>query len=112
MLSVNPTGTMCYNIEGSIISQATVGNATVVETDILGQLPETSGSISTYSDPFGVVGNWLRSIPGVRYVYSVVSAPYNVLKCMGLPNEFVVGIGTLWYLVSLLILVGWWMGRD
>ena len=112
MLAANPDGTMCYNLEGSIIEQVTLENGTIVNPDVMSDLPETSGSISTYSDPFGVIGTWLKSIPGVRYIYSVITAPYNILKCMGMPNEFVVGVGTIWYIITLLVVVGWWMGRD
>ena len=118
MLNINPVGTFCYNTEGSLIASATTTNISTVNNDIIGQLPSsdsavvTAGSTNIFTDIFNNVIGWFKSTPGIKYVYGVVAAPYNILKCMNLPNEFVVGIGTLWYLVSFLILIAFIWGRD
>ena len=118
MLNINPTGTFCYNTEGSLIASATTTNITTVNNDIMGQLPSsdsavvTAGSTNIFTDIFNNVIGWFKSTPGIKYVYGVVAAPYNILKCMNLPNEFVVGIGTLWYLVSFLVFIAFIWGRD
>jgi hypothetical protein len=118
MLDVNPTGSICFHAEGSIIgnSISSVGNYSTVNNDALGDLPNAEGTVTTASNPFTDIFNnilsWFKTAPGLKYIYGVVSAPYNVLSCTGLPNEFIVGIGTLWYMVSLLVLLAFLWGRD
>lgn len=111
MLTVNPTGTFCYNTEGSIIASATT-NLTVVDTDILEQLPEQSASSGVFTDIFNNINTWFKTAPGIKYIYGVVAAPYNILTCANLPVEFVVGIGTLWYMVTFLVFISFLWGRD
>lgn len=121
MLDINPDGPTMYNVAGSPIGETIVsqGNASVLRDDVLGDLPSSAGtqvasgeSSGFFTDIFNNILGWMKSAPGIKYVYGVVSAPYNVLKAMNLPAEFVVGIGTLWYLVSLLVLVAFLWGRD
>jgi len=120
MTSIDSGGGSCYNIEGSIIEQSVNG---AIETGTLGndienQLPEAQGTVTAgdstniFTDIFNSVLGWFKKAPGIKYVYQVVSAPYNMFKCTGLPNEFVIGIGVLWYLVTFLILVAFFWGRD
>lgn len=119
MTSMNPSGTVCYHLEGSIIEQSVAGsgNGTVLQNNIINDLPGSQGAVSTsgsnniFTDIFNNILDWFKTAPGVKYIYGVIAAPYNILKCMDLPTEFTVGIGTLWYLVSLLILVAFLWGR-
>lgn len=119
MVNLNPDGPTCYNVEGSLIGETmeSQGNMSTSETDALDDLPGSQGTVTIgdtigFTDIFNNILGWFKSAPGIRYVYGVVSAPYNVFKCMGLPAQFVVAMGTLWYLVSLLILVAFLWGRE
>jgi len=120
LAAANPSGTACYNLEGTIIEQTiqTGPDGDTLENDALGSLPDSEGSITPgesttiFTDIFNNVLSWFQSAPGIKYVYGIVAAPYNILKCMNLPNEFIVGVGALWYLVSLLSLVSFLWGRD
>lgn len=120
MLDVNPAGPTLYNMEGSVIAETVAGqgNGTVLQDDVLSDLPSSAGTVTTsestsvFTDIFNNILGWMKSTPGVRYVYGIVSAPYNILKAMNLPSEFVVGIGTLWYMVTLLVLVAFFWGRE
>jgi hypothetical protein len=117
---INPDGSVCYNLEGSIIDNSVTrsGNYSVVNNDVTDDLPTAAGTISpssstsVFTDIFNNILTWFKSTPGVKYVYGVIAAPYNILKCTGLPSSFIVGIGTLWYLVSFLVLVAFIWGRD
>lgn len=116
MLALNPAGSVCYNLEGSLIdnSQTSTG---VLSNDVIADLPESQGQVTTdsgniFTDVFNNILSWFKSAPGVKYIYGVVAAPYNILKCMNLPVEFVAGIGTLWYLVSFLTFLAFLWGRD
>lgn len=121
MLEINPDGTFCYNLEGSIIDNTVTssGNYSVLDNEIIDHLPTSEGvtisptstSIS-FTDIFNNILGWFKSAPGIKYIYGVVAAPYNILKCMNLPNLFVAGIGTIWYLVTLLVLIAFMWGRD
>ena len=120
MLTINPTGSMCYNLGGTIIENTvtTTGNISVVDNDVVGDLPNPQGTVSVggttsiFTDIFNNILGWFKSAPGIKYIYGVVAAPYNILKCTGLPSHFVAGIGTLWYLVSFLVLIAFLWGRD
>lgn len=124
MTDINPGGSVCYNVEGTVIAETIYGtnlsnnDQLVLENDILNQLPEAQGTVSAgtstniFTDIFNSVLSWFKTAPGIKYVYGVVSAPYNILKCTGLPNAFIIGVGTLWYLVSLLVLIAFLWGRD
>jgi hypothetical protein len=118
VLSINPAGPVCYNVAGTVIEQTmqSQGNMSVSSTSALDDLPGSQGTVTTgstgfFTDIFNNILSWMKSAPGIKYVYGVVSAPYNIFKCMNLPVEFVVAIGTLWYMVSLLFLVAFIWGR-
>jgi hypothetical protein len=118
MLDVNPSGTLCYNVEGTVIDNTRIssGNYSVLDNDVINDLPEnqaavTTGTTNIFTDVFNNILSWFKSAPGLKYIYGVVAAPYNILKCMNLPNAFVVAVGTLWYLISLLVLVAFIGGR-
>ena len=119
VININPDGTMCYSTTGSVIDETMTsqGDLGVSSTSALTDLPGSQGTVTIgdavgFTDVFNNILSWMKSAPGIKYVYGVVSAPYNILKCMNLPSEFVVAIGTLWYLTSLLILVAFLWGRD
>lgn len=124
MLNMNPNGSVCYTLDGSIIKsqisdqQGIYSNGTL-NNNVVNDLPPSTASAVAPSQSTGFVTDlfnnilgWIKSIPGLNYIINIVGAPYNILKCMGMPNEFVLGIGTLWYMVSFLILISflWW--RD
>lgn len=119
MINMNPTGTICYNLDGSVIDNSVTvsGNYSIVNNDAVGDLPEGQGSITAgttniFTDIFNSVISWFKTAPGLKYIYGVISAPYNILKCMNVPSHFVAGVGTLWYLVSFLVLIAFMWGRD
>jgi hypothetical protein len=118
MIEINPSGSFCYNTQGSIIESATYGNASVINNDVINQLPSpestsvSAGSSNVFTDIFNNIINWLKSAPGIKYIYGVVAAPYNLLKCLMLPNAFTIGVGTLWYLVTFLVFLAFIWGRD
>ena len=109
---------LCYHTEGSIIEQSINQgtNYSVAKNNVLDDMPGSEGSVQPtnsnwFTDIFNNILGWIKSAPGVRYAYAVVAAPFNILNCMGLPSEFVAGIGAFWYLVSLLALLAFLWGR-
>ena len=125
MLEINPDGPVIYNLDGTIIENSIINGTSnlnssqyVLQGDIENDLPEAQGTVEAgtstniFTDIFNSVLSWFKTAPGIKYIYGVVAAPYNILKVMGLPNAFIVGIGTLWYLVSLLVFIAFLWGRD
>ena len=113
--NINPGGSVCYSLSGSIIenSATTSGNISTLNTNIIDQLPEAqtsavspgSSSVS-FTDIFNSVLGFFKSVPsGLKYLYGIVSAPTNILKCLSLPNEIAVGLGVFWYAVSFMIVI-------
>lgn len=70
----------------------------------------TTGNI--FSDMFTSIKDWFAQSSGLRYLAGIVSAPYNMLKAMGLPNSFTFAIGTLWYGITLFLIIAFTLGRD
>lgn len=118
MINLNPDAPTMYNSEGTIIGETIKdqGNRSVLADDVLGDLPSSAGTVQTaesgfFTDIFNNILGWMKSAPGIRHIYGIVSAPYNVLNAIGLPREAVVAIGTLWYLVSLTVVLAFLWGR-
>lgn len=121
MAAINPDGNVCTSGEGSLIDETIYQNTnyTVANTNITRDLPTSEsspisagGTSITFTDIFNNVLEWFTKATGIKYVYDVIAAPYNILKCMGLPVEFTAAIGTLWYLISLLVFVSFLWGRE
>jgi hypothetical protein len=118
MLDINPQATVCYLMEGSILDNVKLDNTGNIDNNIINQLPETSatqtssGGSGFITDSFNTIIGWLKSVPGLRYLINVVAAPYNILKCWGLPYQVAFGIGALWYIVCTLVVVAWIMWRE
>lgn len=118
MIDINPAGSICYTFTGSIIDNSVTssGNLSVVDADVLSDLPSAEqgsvqqGTTNVFTDSFRSVIGWFKSAPGIKYAYGVIAAPYNILKCTGLPPMFIAGLGTLWYLSSFLVLLAFILG--
>ncbi|GAI27639.1 unnamed protein product, partial [marine sediment metagenome] len=96
------------------------GNLSTANNAILRDMPTVAGStispvesgVTGFTDIFNNILSWFKQAPGLKYVYSVIAAPFNILKCMNLPPRFVAGIGTFWYLISFIVLVAFLWGRE
>lgn len=120
ILGINPAGSRCYDSSASLIGKSLTGtnlsNATV-NNDFTTQIPGASsavgvGTTNDNSNIFNTILSWVKSVPGLKLVYEIVAAPGNVISCMGLPNEFNVIVGGLWYVISLLLVVVFLRSSD
>lgn len=118
-LAINPAGPVYFTAEGSILEQSTLDPNGVVDSNaFLDELPSSQSSINVndetniFTDIFNNILDWVKSTPGIKYIYSILAAPYNILKIMNLPNQFVWAIGTFWYLASLFIVLAFLWGRE
>jgi hypothetical protein len=105
-----------FSATGSIYSSIDAGNYTLY-ADASDYLPTGVNSVSpesgtTYTDDFSTASSWLIEKTGVGYILGMLSAPYNFLKALNLPDAFVFMLGTLWYGITLFLLVGFLLGRQ
>ena len=116
---MNPAGPTLYSSEGTIIGETIqgTGNESILKNDILEDLPTSAGTVQTgdsgfFTDIFNNILGWMKSAPGIKHLYGIVSAPYNVLVALGLPREFAIGIGALWYIISTTIVLAFLWGGN
>jgi hypothetical protein len=111
--------TTFYNKENSIIQQFEKDNQEyILDTENIGdKLPAESETVNEetgniFTDIFQSIKNWIAEKTGLSYAYTILSAPYNMLKAINLPNEFVWAMGTLWYAITLMALILLIFGRE
>lgn len=121
IMDLNPEGTQFHNREGTMLESFNKGELDedpILDTQsITDDLPEAEGTISAttgnlFTDIFSSVKNWFAKATGLAYLYGILSAPYNMLKAMHLPNAFTYAIGTLWYGITLFLIVSFFWGKD
>lgn len=116
VIDVNPDGSVCYNVNGTIIGENMQGGE--VKTDIASKLPSSESGVTAGSstgfvtDLFNSILGWMKGLPGVNYAVNIVKAPTNILKCMSVPHDFAVAIGVMWYSITIFLVISWIFWRD
>lgn len=108
---VNPETTF-YEGDGGIIEQHNIDTA-----NPYADLPGGGASIETesgnvFTDIFGSIKKWLSTSIGENTFMKSLKAPYTYLKAAGLPSDFVNIIGTMWYVITIGIIVLVLWGRQ
>ena len=117
IIDINPEATKFFNEEGSLINEFDAGGNVLDTAATTDRLPSAPGSISPttgniFTDTFSAIRNWFFDSTGISYLLNILSAPYNMLKALNLPNAFVFAIGSLWYIISLFVVVAFLLGGD
>lgn len=121
MLNLDKDSTIYYNCEGTLMEtfdkNKCVGTPELDESDIESILPDAEENISPetgniFTDIFSSIKNWFSKIRGIKYLYNILKAPYNIVKAIGLPQEIAYGLGALWYGTTLFLIVAFFWGRD
>jgi hypothetical protein len=115
---------MFYQCDGNMLERfdangCTNPNSYVISSEeSLEQLPGGTASTSpttgnVFTDIFSTAKDWLiDNIPGLGYLKQVLTAPYNLLSALGLPNILVFTMGTIWYGVTFFLIVAFLLGRQ
>ena len=108
---INPAANF-YSGEGGIIEQHNIDTA-----DPRDDLPGKGSAVETeegniFTDAIGSFLSWVSKGTGLDTVLRIVKAPYYYLKVMGLPEDFVNILGSIWYLVTLILIVLVALGRH
>lgn len=119
---VNPSGMTYMTCQGNILGTletngCTGSNWSLNDANSINNLPSGGSTVDpetslTYTDSFtGIKGFFLNTL-GLGYVGMILSAPYNFLKALQIPQAFSFIIGSLWYAFSLFLLIGYLFGRN
>lgn len=113
---INPDSTQYFNCEGGLMSN--YGNCNTYNmSDSTSLLPTAEGSISAttgnfFTDTFSSIKSWFLKLPGVNMIAGIVSAPYNIMKAIGLPIELCFGLGVFWYAITIFLIIAFFWGRE
>lgn len=80
-------------------------------------LPNTNSEISktegtTYTDTPSAISSFFLDTLGIKYIVGIISAPYNILSGIGLPKAVAFALGSIWYGITLFLLMAFIFGRD
>jgi len=121
VLGINEDASLIYHCNGTMLGELSTGcdDGTYILSDgeSTTQLPSASSSVNaetgvSYTDSITTSRSWLLESTGLGYVVNLLSAPYNIIKSLGLPEIFAFAIGGLWYGVTLFLLVAFILGRN
>ena len=121
VINIDPSSdTFIFSEEGTLLTEFDSGGHVLDTSDeaLKNAIPGSGVAVSPtdnnyISDTLGSIKSWFLGLPGINYLYQLFASPYVILKSLNLPNDFVFGIGTLWYILSLFITVAFfWGGRD
>ena len=122
VLDINPSGTTFYHCEDGSLAQfeadgCTGSNYVLNSTDPASQLPSGVSSVSPetgniFTDTFTTIKSWFLDTSGLSYLVSILSAPMTFLSALGLPQAFNFALGSLWYGVTLFLILAFLLGRD
>ena len=109
--------TQYYNCSSNILANFGDCETYAIDQNVEDHLPSSGGSVAPstgniFTDIFNNILSWIKGIPGVNYVYAMVTAPATLLGAIGLPGEIAFGLGVLWYGLSLFFLVAFLWGRE
>jgi len=121
MIDINPTSTQFYNCNGTIFKEfdknKCSGTPILDDSGYASSLPYADEDISPetgniFTDMFSSIKSWFAEATGLSYVGSILKAPVNFLNMMHLPSEISFGLGTLWYILSLFVVISYFWGRE
>lgn len=121
VLELNEDAGMYFTNEGTLLdnfdSNSGEGEPVLDTGGTIDSLPSGAESVSpttgnVFTDTFSSIKDWMLKSTGLAYLFSILAAPYNILKSMNLPNNFVYAMGTLWYAITFILVLAFIFGRD
>lgn len=110
-------GTHFYNCSGRLIDSFGDCTQYTINTNPDEALPSSAGTVAPttgniFTDVFNNILSYLKNIPGVNFLYNIIKAPYSLMQSIGLPAEISFILGSLWYIISLFIVISFLWGRE
>lgn len=118
---INPDGTNFYTAKGSMIEgfakNSDLSDPQLDKEVITNTLPTSGSSVETdsgfeFSDILVAIRSWVSQAPGIKYIYGIIMAPYNLLQAMNIPGAVRFAVGAFWYGITLFLVVSFFFGRG
>ena len=118
IINVGEAPTTFYNCTGTILDTYGDCESYSITESPDSFLPSSESSLTPtdsniFTDIFNNVLSWFKGVgTGATYLWSIVSAPYNLLKALLLPTEIAFGLGLFWYGISIFLIISFIWGRE
>lgn len=114
MSEANPAGPEWFNVSSSPYANYVDGDTLVVDDSLIPSdetvQEDTAGNF--FTDAFSNLRSWMqKKLSPINFVANILRQPYGFLKDTGVPTPVALAIGVFWYMIALIIIVSWWMGR-
>ncbi|RKZ03351.1 hypothetical protein DRQ25_17850 [Candidatus Fermentibacteria bacterium] len=106
-----------FSLDQNLLQQYNQNGTYTLPSDVADQLPSgeaTTISVDTglsYTDTFTANKVWWLRVPGLGFVASVLSGPALLLGLAHFPPALAWAVASMWYIISLFVLVGYIIGR-
>ena len=103
-----------FDVENTPYAKYVQNNTLTVDDDYFPDSPETEADSSgnLFADTYNIAKSWVQDkLSPLSFVSNILKQPYGFLKDIGVPIQIALGFGVLWYLLALILLVSWLMGR-
>jgi len=107
-----------FNNTNSALIEGTGSNYVLNTSGIEGRLFESTpvaeqNTGNFFTDTVKDIKNWfVDNVPGLNYLIGIVGAPYSYLHVIGAPAEVCYGIGGLWLILTIFLIVMVITGRN
>lgn len=122
MTDINPSGSIYYNVNGSLLCQYDKNSCAsdeyiIDDEDAQQYLPSGESSVSAttgniFTDAFTSIKGWFAGILGIKYITAFLFAPANFIKSLiFLPQAFQWALGAIWYGATFFVIIALLWGR-
>ena len=98
---------MCFFIKDNIVDNRNISSLIPGTSEATSP---TTGNI--FTDVFTSIRNWILGVPGINYVYIILSSPACALQSLNLPIGMTPLLIAFWYTLNVFLIIAflWW--RD
>lgn len=110
----NPLGSQFFNVSDSPYANYVVNNTLIVDDSYLPQddSVEADASGNIFTDTYAKIKSWTQTtLAPLGFLANILKQPYGFLNDLNVPSSIALAIGVLWYMLAIIIIISWWMGR-
>jgi len=110
----NPDGSFFFNVSDSPYNNYVENNTLIVDSSYLPQDDSVEGDTSgnIFTDTYDKIKSWTqRTLAPLGFLANILSQPYGFLNDLKIPSSIALAIGVFWYMLAIIIIISWWMGR-
>lgn len=114
VLEVNPAGVSFFDVDNTPYATYARNGTLLVDASYLPSDDAVEGDVSgnIFTDTYLKIKSWTQQkLAPLGFLANVLGQPYGFLNDIGIPLSISLAIGVLWYMVALIVIVSWWMGR-